>query len=432
MTTEPLWETYRHIADDIVIVPNYIEYARWQELAPQRLTGAKPRVGWAGAAQHYGDLQLIVPLVKTLATEVDWIFLGAYPEELRPYIHESHSMVPFSQYLTKLASLNLDLAIAPLEANIFNEAKSNLRLLEYGIFGYPVVCSDIYPYQQAPVKRVNNNGWLEAVRERVYDLEAAFKEGQELKQWVIDNWLLENHITGWEAALNCLNRGYTTLPYAITSKPNWIFILGSEAAFLTNVLAEHEVIDKFDGAKLSIPSLPQAIKIPLLWTEKEALIQFSETSKTVIKPEWDNKYLLVEDLPTAIKTLWLQQNFPNAYFIHIVQSGYAVALDIQTQVQQEHGVTPLLLQRAARQWQRSIEILQEDVPKLNHFLEICYEDLLANQVKVMGKIFDFLQLTPSDKITVKSKPSQNLQKITPEQRAIIKNCAGRMLNYYNY
>jgi hypothetical protein len=31
-----------------------------------------------------------------------------------------------------MASLNLDLAIAPLEINPFNESKSNLRLLEYG------------------------------------------------------------------------------------------------------------------------------------------------------------------------------------------------------------------------------------------------------------------------------------------------------------
>jgi len=433
VTTEPLREAYHHIADDIVIVPNYIEHARWQDLAPQRLTSAKPRVGWAGAAQHYGDLKLIVPVVKALAKEVDWIFLGAYPEELRPYVHESHSMVPFSQYPAKLASLNLDLAIAPLEQNIFNEAKSNLRLLEYGILGYPVVCSDIYPYQQAPVKRVTDNAWLEAVRERIYDLDAAFKEGQELKQWVIKNWLLEDHVTEWGEALNCLNRGYRTLPYAneIASTPQWIFILGNEADFLTKIIGKHEVIDKFDITKLSIPPLDKAVKIPLLWTEKEALVRLAETSKPVFELELDDKYLVVENLSAAMSnTLWLQQNFPNAYFIHIVRNGYAVALDIQAQVQQDYGVTPLLLHRAARQWQRSIEILQEDAPKLNHFLEIRYEDLLANPEKVVGKIWQFLHLTPPANLTIKPEPSRN--KITPEQRAVIKNCAGKMLNYYNY
>jgi len=342
-------------------------------------------------------------------------------------------MVPFSQYPAKLASLNLDLAIAPLEQNIFNEAKSNLRLLEYGILGYPVVCSDIYPYQQAPVKRVTDNAWLEAVRERIYDLDAAFKEGQELKQWVIKNWLLEDHVTEWGEALNCLNRGYRTLPYAneIASTPQWIFILGNEADFLTKIIGKHEVIDKFDITKLSIPPLDKAVKIPLLWTEKEALVRLAETSKPVFELELDDKYLVVENLSAAMSnTLWLQQNFPNAYFIHIVRNGYAVALDIQAQVQQDYGVTPLLLHRAARQWQRSIEILQEDAPKLNHFLEIRYEDLLANPEKVVGKIWQFLHLTPPANLTIKPEPSRN--KITPEQRAVIKNCAGKMLNYYNY
>ena len=107
--------------------------------------------------------------------------------------------MPFEQYPAKLASLDLDLAVAPLEVNRFNECKSNLRLLEYGILGWPVVCSDVLPYRGAPVTRVPNRpeAWLEAIRARIHDLDEAQKEGEALQRWVREGWMLEDHLGEW-------------------------------------------------------------------------------------------------------------------------------------------------------------------------------------------------------------------------------------------
>lgn len=205
VTTAPLAEAFRDQIDDIVIVPNRLERARWEGLKSQRRRGRKPRVGWAGAAQHQGDLELIIPMVKTTAKEAEWIFFGLCPEALRPFIHEYHPMVPFDDYFPKLASLDLDLAIAPLEQNAFNQAKSNLRLLEYGILGWSVVCTDIHPYREAPVTRIPGNkpgAWIKAVRERIHDLDAAEREGERLRQWVLAGWMLEDHLDEWVKALS--------------------------------------------------------------------------------------------------------------------------------------------------------------------------------------------------------------------------------------
>ena len=99
--------------------------------------------------------------------------------------------------------MNLDLALAPLEYNKFNEAKSNLRVLEYGALGWPVIASDIAPYRNTPVTRVPNNprAWISAIREHVNDLDEAALRGDHLRQWVLDNWLLEDHLDEWLAAL---------------------------------------------------------------------------------------------------------------------------------------------------------------------------------------------------------------------------------------
>ncbi len=204
VTTEPLAEALRSMSGDVRVVPNYLPRSIWGGLKSARRQGARPRVGWAGAQQHGGDLALISDVVRQTAGEVDWIFFGMCPESIRPYVKEFYRGVPFSEYPVQLANLNLDLAVAPLERNRFNEAKSNLRILEYGFMGWPVIASDIHPYRDGPVCRVPNNAqaWVKAIRERVHDLDAAAREGDTLKAWVEGRWMLEDHLSGWFDALN--------------------------------------------------------------------------------------------------------------------------------------------------------------------------------------------------------------------------------------
>ncbi len=205
VSTEPLRDAYSHLIEDIIVVPNRLERSRWDGLTSLRRAGGKPRVGWAGAQQHHGDLALLREVVEATAEEVEWIFFGMCPHELRRFVTEFHEGVVFDRYPAKLASLNLDLAVAPLELNRFNEAKSNLRLLEYGIMGWPVVCTDIEPYRAhtAPVSRVVNTtaAWVEAIRQHVYDLDASERAGDRLRAWVQRHWMLEDHLDEWLTAL---------------------------------------------------------------------------------------------------------------------------------------------------------------------------------------------------------------------------------------
>lgn len=203
VSTEPLADACRRWISDIRVVPNRLEQARWGHLHNQRRAGPKPRVGWAGAQQHHGDLAFIAEVVKQTHNEIDWIFFGMCLEELQPYVREVHDWVHLNDYPTKLAALNLDLAVAPLELHPFNEAKSNLRILEHGILGRPMICTEIYPYRNAPVCTVANStqAWLEAIRARVNDLDAAEKEGDALRAWVLKHYMLDDHTEEWLSAL---------------------------------------------------------------------------------------------------------------------------------------------------------------------------------------------------------------------------------------
>ncbi len=204
VSTEPLAEFARQFTSDVVVVPNRLKRSAWGNLTSLRNVGKKPRVGWVGALQHQGDLEILHKVIEATAAEVDWVFMGMWPENMDHLIHEKVPPVPFAVYPQKVASLNLDLAVAPLELNPFNEAKSNLRLLEYGAMGWPVICTDIYPYQtnDAPVTRVENTpeAWIAAILERVHDRKRLAREGDELKAWVERHYFLEDHLEEWMAA----------------------------------------------------------------------------------------------------------------------------------------------------------------------------------------------------------------------------------------
>lgn len=203
VSTEPLAEAYRHHIGDIRVVPNRIDIEKWGNLQPQRRTAKKPRVGWAGGVSHVGDLALISDVVKALSNEVDWVFLGLLPDNIRPYVAEHHDGVPTPQYPAKLASLNLDLAIAPIDHNDFNACKSNLKLLEYGILGFPVIASDFGPYQCSfPITLVKNRprDWIKAIRDHIHDLDATALKGDMLRQHVINGWILQDHVEEWRSA----------------------------------------------------------------------------------------------------------------------------------------------------------------------------------------------------------------------------------------
>ncbi|MDU4094798.1 MAG: hypothetical protein E7H57_16230, partial [Pantoea sp.] len=175
--------------------------AQWGNLFSQRRTGKKIRVGWAGGGSHTGDLEIIQAVIKELQDSVEWVFMGMKPEGIHC---EFHAGVPFDLYPEKLASLNLDLALVPLEINHFNECKSNLRLLEIGACGVPIIATRIEPYQCGlPVTLVDNRfkDWVSAIKMHLADMDATSGMGDALRAAVHQDWMLRDHgLDEWRKA----------------------------------------------------------------------------------------------------------------------------------------------------------------------------------------------------------------------------------------
>ena len=205
VSTQGLAEAVNDWHSNIQILELKLPTDWWLNLETHKTDHKKPRVGWAGGSSHRGDLELIFDVVKNLSSEVDWVFFGMCPEQLRPYVKEFHIGVAIDAYPQKLASLDLDLALAPLEKSQFNDCKSNLRLLEYGACGYPVICSDTRAYVESglPVQIIKNRykDWVDAIRQHINDLQTSSKIGYSLKSEVMDKWMLRaDSLDKWKSS----------------------------------------------------------------------------------------------------------------------------------------------------------------------------------------------------------------------------------------
>ncbi len=430
VSTPFLAEIYQYLAKDIWVVPNCLESQRWTSLRSQRHQAPKPRIGWAGAAQHQGDLQLLIPIVQKLSAVVEWVFFGMCPLEMRPYIAEFHPMVPFADYPAKLASLNLDLALAPLADNLFNRAKSNLRLLEYGVLGIPVICSDCEPYHSAPVTRVPNNtqAWLSAIYSHLADPVASQQAGHQLRDWVLAHYLLEDHLELWQQALDLPTHAQTSpklcrwdqISMEGTGKNfecevpenNWIFVLGydHESTYWLNQLLKFSLkLENGEWEKESelerksffeerwlfqtAPISPNATIAPL-WTEYPS--PFNTHHARLLKKRLLTSVIQSDIIPSnwqiyraAVnmgRTLALQTQFPKAQFVYLKRDLETTALTLQARIQADYGSQPRLLMRIAQHWQKSTNLLLQAQSQLNHLQIVEYGDLLQKPMEVIQQL----------------------------------------------
>lgn len=159
VSTDWLADRYRGSSKRIQVVPNMVELASWPRADQLRRDGLF-KVLWAGSPSHSGDLDLVIPVLgKFLRSHGDArlvLFGQTIKDERLPAAQvEIVDFCEFEEYAFRLASINADVALAPLADVPFNYGKSNLRVLQYWATGYPTVASSVGPYQNSISHREN-------------------------------------------------------------------------------------------------------------------------------------------------------------------------------------------------------------------------------------------------------------------------------------
>jgi len=139
--------------DEKRISSNYDEYS------------SKPRILYAGSGAHFDvdnrvnqndDFYHVIDAILKTRKKYQWVFLGAFPLPLKPYVQngdlEFHTWQQLYSYPEKIFNLKVNMMVAPLQNNTFNKAKSDLKYIEACCYGLPIACQDLVTYSNAPIK----------------------------------------------------------------------------------------------------------------------------------------------------------------------------------------------------------------------------------------------------------------------------------------
>jgi len=152
VATPVLADRYASMAHKVAVIPNGWSRSNplWDKPSPPHRT---INIGWAGTATHRQDMALVRREIVRLMRELPQVQLviggdyavyeafNAIPETRRLFL----PMTTFEDYPFMLS--HFDILLAPLRNNVFNQAKSDIKLLEAGIRRIPWVASPVEAYR---------------------------------------------------------------------------------------------------------------------------------------------------------------------------------------------------------------------------------------------------------------------------------------------
>lgn len=145
---------------NIFVIPNMTELDH-NYLAQRSYDTSKViRILYAGGPSHADDFRgmdgSIVKLLDTFGDKINIYFMGWIPEFLKTDIRVKYiPWLPIKDYYQTLATIQPHIGIVPLEHNIFNKSKSNVKWLEYTSIGAATIASNVLPFQDVITSGVN-------------------------------------------------------------------------------------------------------------------------------------------------------------------------------------------------------------------------------------------------------------------------------------
>lgn len=136
----------------------------------------RPRILYAGSGAHFDvenrtgqrdDFEHVNKVIIDTRFKYRWVFIGAFPPTLHPYIQkgdiEFHPWQKLYDYPKKIHDLEIQMSVAPLQDNNFNRAKSDLKYVEACCYGLPVACQDLCTYEDAEIKFKTGEEMIECI-----------------------------------------------------------------------------------------------------------------------------------------------------------------------------------------------------------------------------------------------------------------------------
>lgn len=207
VATEYLGEMMRPLNPNVRVIRNMLPAENWPSEAKQVVHDPPIVIGWAGSSSHGPDLRMLGGVVETILDhypQVRFAFSRSCEIPFAP--HERIDIIPptgIEEYPNMVQ--RFDIGLAPILDNRFNRAKSDLKFIEYGICGIPVIASKVLPYEKAI--RHGENGllanspadWLKSIKRLIEDEELRRRLGAAARA-TAERRTIDKHIGKWVSA----------------------------------------------------------------------------------------------------------------------------------------------------------------------------------------------------------------------------------------
>jgi glycosyltransferase involved in cell wall biosynthesis len=230
-TTEFLADEYRKLNPKVIVLPNCVDPDDWEE--PLKNETDKVRIGLVGSVLVNQEYKPIIPLLREIDKRDDTqlVILGLpkdYPKDSpvkKAYNVEIdfwrrfknidwQQWVPHREHNDKLNELRLDMMLIPRNDSYFNRCKSNIKFLEASMLEIPVIAQGFSdgksPYQVNPQDKEHmliaekKSDWKKWVDYLIKNPDIRKDMGKRAKQYVIENYNIQNKYELWEKAYNTI------------------------------------------------------------------------------------------------------------------------------------------------------------------------------------------------------------------------------------
>ena len=162
----------------------------------------KPRILYAGSGAHFDvdqrvkfkdDFEHVNNVIRSAVDKYTWVFLGAHPLPLGDLVRsgkvEFHPWRRLYEYGQGLYDLNCNMMVAPLQDNIFNKSKSDLKYIEASALGLPIACQDLCTYENAPIKFKTGDEMIDQIDYTLSDRKRYKSLCRKARQYADTRWL---------------------------------------------------------------------------------------------------------------------------------------------------------------------------------------------------------------------------------------------------
>jgi hypothetical protein len=210
VSTEYLARRYRRFNENVWVCENGLDTARYELTRPPRET---VNIGWAGGTGHEHDVakEWFIATGRVMADHEATCFVSvglSFGRGFEEAFGQQRALsIPFAPLEVYPGAMTMfDIALAPAGKGLFFKGKSDLRWLEAGALGIPIIADpDVYPHVEHGVTGFHAHNAYEVedlLRALVEDPKLRLEVGANAKEYVHTRRDMTVAVRAWVEALN--------------------------------------------------------------------------------------------------------------------------------------------------------------------------------------------------------------------------------------